>query len=87
MRFKRAVVGILPFFIVKMVMRRRYLGEQYFMRAKGCATEWTAQGYEFDFGEWFAIADREALLKERAVIERRLKRNQDRLDELKKLVQ
>jgi hypothetical protein len=61
-----------------------YTGEGYVMKPKHSCDEWTAHGLEIDYGEWLMVADKEALLKERKIIERHLKKNQDRLDELKR---
>jgi hypothetical protein len=82
MRFRRILYNFLPYYITKKIVR--YTGEGYWMRPKGSSAEWSAIGYEIDYGEWLIIADREAILKERAVIEKRLKRNQERLDELER---
>ncbi len=83
MRIRRILYNILPYYIVKKIVFR-IVGEGYTMKPKHSASEWSARGYEIDYGEWLMIADREALLKEREIIEGHLRKNQERLEELKR---
>jgi hypothetical protein len=81
-RSGRIIMNILPYYFVKKIVYSWGKHWRIIKPDRGAA-DWTAQGIEIDYGEWLMIADEEALMKERKIIEGHLKKNQERLDELK----
>ena len=82
-RIGRIILNILPYYLVKKIVYA-WGKHWWIIQPDRSAADWTAQGIEIDYGEWLMIADEEALLKERKIIEGRLKKNQERLDDLKR---
>ena len=78
----RILYNILPYYVVKKIVLR-LSGDAYVVHPKHSAAEYSARGYEIDYGEVLMISDKEQLLKHRARIEEALKRNQQALDDLK----
>ena len=81
-RIERMIYNILPYYIVKK-LTLKYTGEGFILKPKRNSDSWTAQGVEIDYGEWLLVADKEAILKAQQILQERIRKNQERLDDLK----
>lgn len=80
-RIAKLILNFLPYYFVKKIVLYG-IGKPTVCKLKGNSDEYTARGYEIDYGEVLMISDKEQLLKHRKRIEDALKRNQRALDEL-----